>query len=296
MTGEELPKAKVRRRRWFRVVWVVPLVAALVAGWLVYERMREYGPVITIKFADGAGLRIGQTAVKYRGVPVGEVTGIELSEDHAQVLVKARLRRSAATIARDGAVFWIVRPQVGIGQVSGLNTVFAGPEIQALPGKGEGKRVFTGLESAPVAFETPGLKIVLRAERPKSVKPNSPIYYRGVEVGVVQKLDLGPNAATADIQVLIWERYAPLVRSGSAFWNASGATVTGGILKGMNVEIESLRALLAGGIEFASPENSPRAKPGTVFFLHENPRREWLAWAPRIAVSPQAKGGDGKGG
>ena len=291
MTGEELPKARVQRTRWFRVVWVVPLVAALVAGWLVYQRMREFGPNITIAFADGAGLRVGQTTVKYRGVPIGEVTGIELSEDQKQVLVRARLRRSAANIARDGAVFWIVRPQVGIGQVSGLNTVFAGPEIQALPGKGEPKRVFQGLESAPVAFETPGLKIVLRAERPKSIKPNSPVYYRGVEVGVVQKLDLGPHASTADIQVLIWERYAPLVRTGSAFWNASGVSVTGGLLRGMSVELESLRALLAGGIEFASPENSPRAKGGTVFFLHENPRKEWLAWSPRITVAPEAKAG-----
>ena len=293
MTGEELPKARTRKRRLFRLVWVVPLVAALVAGWLVLDRMREYGPTVVIKFADGGGLRVGQTPIKYRGVQIGEVTGIELSDDQKQVLVKARLRRSAATIARDGAKFWIVRPQVGLGNISGLGTVFQGPEIQASPGTGETKRVFAGLESAPVGFETPGLKIILRAERPKSVKPNSPVYYRGVEVGVVQKLDLGPNSASADIQVLIYERYASLVRQGSAFWNASGASVTGGLLRGIDVEIESLRALIAGGIEFASPDNSPRAKPGTVYFLHESPRREWLAWAPRIPVPPQpeSKGG-----
>jgi len=291
MTGEELPKARTRKRRLFRLVWVVPFVAALVAGWLVLDRMREFGPTITIKFADGGGLRVGQTMIKYRGVQIGEVTGIELSEDHAQVLVKARLRRSAAAIAREGATFWIVRPQVGLGNITGLGTVFQGPEIQALPGKGDPTRLFTGLESAPVGLETAGLKIVLRAERPKSVKPFSPVYYRGVEVGVVQKIDLGPNSSTADIQVLIWERYAPLVRTGSAFWNASGASVTGGLLRGMQVEVESLRALVAGGVEFASPEGSPRAKPGTVYFLHESPRNEWLAWAPRIPIPPASKGG-----
>ncbi|HKU48114.1 MAG TPA: MlaD family protein, partial [Burkholderiales bacterium] len=107
----DLPVARVRRNRLFRIAWIVPVIAAAVAGWLVWERMRAYGPEITIQFDQGAGLRIGQTPVKYRGVPIGEVTNVELSEDHKHVLVKARLRRTAASVANEGAIFWIVRPQ-----------------------------------------------------------------------------------------------------------------------------------------------------------------------------------------
>jgi paraquat-inducible protein B len=200
------------------------------------------------------------------------------------VLVKARLRRTATALATEGAVFWIVRPQVGWGNVTGLSTVISGPEIQVLAGKGEPQRSFKGLERAPVALGQAGLKVVLKAERPVSLRPNSPIYYRGVEVGTVQEIDLSPNATAADIHIIIWQRYAPLVRTGSAFWDASGLSLKGGLLKGMEIEIESLRALVAGGIEFASPEKSPPAKSGTVFFLHAAPRKEWLAWNPRIAV------------
>ncbi len=218
--AEELPKAKVRRRqRMFPVVWVVPLIAALVAGYLVYDRVREFGPKITVRFKDGTGLRTGQTPIKYRGVPIGEVTAVELSEDREQVLVTARLQRSAASIAREGAIFWIVRPEVGFGSITGLRTVITGPEIQVLPGNGEAKSEFLGLDRAPIAAEPEGLKIVLRTDRPRSLKPNSPVYYRGVEVGVVQTVDLGPNAATADVHALIRQRYAVLVRSGSVFWN-----------------------------------------------------------------------------
>ena len=113
--AEDLPKAKIRRRRWdFSVVWVVPLVAAIVAGYLVYGRVQEFGLKITIKFKNGGGLKIGQTPINYRGVQIGEVTEIDLSDDQQEVLVKARLCRSAAPIAREGAVFWIVRPEAGL--------------------------------------------------------------------------------------------------------------------------------------------------------------------------------------
>jgi paraquat-inducible protein B len=287
MTGEELPKSRVKRRRpWLQVIWVVPLVAAAVAAWLVYDRVRQYGPEITIQFKDGGGLRIGQTPIKYRGVQVGEVTGLEVSENREHVLVKVRMQRTAASLASEGAVFWIVRPQVGWGNVTGLNTVISGPEIQLLAGKGE-KQVaeFTGLERAPVAMGASGLKILLKAERPVSLRPNSPVFYRGIEVGVVQEVDLSRDSTAAELHLIIWQRYAGLVRTGSAFWDVSGVSVKGGLLKGMEVDFESFRALLAGGIEFASPEKSPQAKPGATFFLHASPQKEWLGWSPKIPVA-----------
>jgi paraquat-inducible protein B len=289
VTGESLPRARIRRRRLFNLAWIIPIVAALFAGWLVWQRMQERGPEIAISFADGGGLRVGITPLKYRGVVVGEVSGVELSEDHKRVLVHARLQRSAAGLAREGAVFWIVRPQVGFGNVTGLNTVLTGPEINILPGRADAARAreFAGLDEAPVGLETPGLKIVLRAERPRSIRPNTPVHYRGVEVGMVQKLELGPNSMSADVHVLIFERYANLVRQGSAFWDTSGVNVRAGLLKGVEIDIESLRTIATGGIEFATPsEKAPRVKPGTVFFLHDEPKAEWLSWLPRIPVAP----------
>lgn len=286
MTGEELPRARVRRRvSWLHAMWIIPLIAAAIAGWLIYERMRAYGPQVTIQFRDGQGLQVGRTPIKYRGVQVGEVNGVEVTDDRQNVLVKARLLRSAAPLATDGAVFWIVRPQVGWGNITGLNTVITGPEIQVLEGKGTERRThFVGAEQAPVAMGAPGLKIILKAERPKSLRPDSPVYYRGVQVGVVQSVELASNATAADIHLLVWQRYAGLVRTGSAFWNSSGAEVKGGVFKGIEVEIDSLRALVAGGIEFASPEKSPPARAGTVFFLHKDARPEWLSWNPKIPI------------
>jgi paraquat-inducible protein B len=284
--GEQLPKARIRRRRLFRLVWVVPVLALAVAAYLVFQHMRSLGPEISIRFDDASGLKVGQTPINYRGVQIGEVTGIDLADDRRQALVKARLHRSAAPLAAEGTQFWIVRPQFGWGNVTGLNTVLSGPEIQVLPGKGE-KRLseFNGLDNAPVAAGEGGLRLILRTERPKGVTMSTPVNYRGVQVGLVHKIELSPNSASADIHILVRSRYAALVREGSAFWNTSGVHASGGILKGIELELESLRTLFTGAIEFATPsEKAPRAKPGTVFFLHDKAKDEWLNWTAKIPL------------
>jgi len=300
MSGEALPRARLRRRRpWLQLVWLVPLVAAALAGYLVWQRVQQLGPEITIQFRDGAGLRVGQTPIKYRGVQVGQVTGMALSEDRERVLVRARLEKAGAALAAEGTQFWVVRPQVGWGNVTGLGTVISGPEIHAqvprgaragnasagasAPSSAE-RTEFSGLERAP---SPPGVRVVLKAERPVSLRPGSPVYYRGVEVGAVHEIQLAPNATAADIHVVVFQRYAQLVRTGSAFWNVSGLSVSGGILKGIQVELESIRSLVAGGIEFASPEKSPPARSGTTFFLHDAPRKEWLSWNARIPIGKE---------
>jgi paraquat-inducible protein B len=274
-------------------MWVVPIAAAAVAAWLVLDRLRQYGPEITIQFRDGSGIKAGQTPIKYRGVQVGEVRRLEIGKDRDSVLVKARLQRGNAQLASEGAVFWIVRPQVGWGNVTGLGTVISGPEINMLAGKGDKTASrFVGLERAPVAMGAAGLPVVLKAVRPVSLRPNSPVYYRGVEVGVVQEIDLSRDASAAEIHIIIWQRYARLVRTGSAFWDVSGLSVKGGLFKGMQIDFESLRTFLAGGIEFASPEKSPPAHAGTTFFLYDAPKQEWLAWTPRIQVAKEPAAGE----
>ncbi|MFN2645470.1 MAG: MlaD family protein [Burkholderiales bacterium] len=284
MTGEDLPKARVRRRRVLRLVWIVPVMALAVAAYLIFNRWQDYGPQIYVTFNDGAGLRAGQTAVRYRGVQVGEVTGVTLAKDEKHAVIRIRLTKSGEGMAREGSQFWIVRPRVGFGQVTGLATVLSGPEISVIPGK-EGAPLqseFTGLETPPSSIEG-GLRIVLRAEHPK-MRADAPVYYRGVEVGVVQKIDLAPNALSADVHVVIFPRFAALVREGSSFWDVSGLNVNAGLLKGIQIELESLRSFITGGIEFATPPGTARAKPGTVFFLYDQPKKEWLGWAPKIPL------------
>jgi paraquat-inducible protein B len=285
----DLPKANVQKSgRYFSIVWIVPVIAAILAAYLAYDHLQQSGPKITISFKDGSGLRTGQTPIKYRGVQIGEVIAVELSQDHQAVLVKARLQRSAASIAREGSVFWIVRPEVGIGNITGLGTVITGPEVDVLPGRGKAQSEFVGLENAPVALQEKGLKIVLITGRLGSLRPGSPVYYRGVEVGTIQQCDLSPDTATVAVQALIKQRYAKLVRKDSKFWNVSGADVSLSLFRGLEVNMESLRSLVAGGVAFATPDD-PKDQPvkdGAAFPLYDKPAKEWLEWTPTIPPGP----------
>jgi len=289
--AEEPPRAKTKEKTWkFSAVWIVPVVAAIVAGYLVYNRVHEYGPKITIRFKDAGGLKIGQTPVRYRGVQVGEVTGVDLSEDRQHALVTVRLRRSGVSVAREGTVFWIVRPEVGIGNITGLGTVITGPQIEVLPGAGKAASEFLGRENPPVALERNGLKIVLLTGHLGSLKPGSPVSYRGIEVGAVQDFRLGADASTVNIHVFIRQRYAKLVRKGSKFWNVSGVEIQGGLFRGLEINVESLMSLVAGGIAFATPDvpKDGPVKGGTAFPLHDKPKKEWMEWAPKIPIPPES--------
>jgi paraquat-inducible protein B len=288
--ADKLPRAKVRQRRWsFPVMWVVPLAAALVAAYLVYDQVREFGPKVTIRFKDGSGLKAGRTPIQYSGVRIGEVKDVKLSDDLRDVVVEARLLRSAASVAREGSVFWIVRLGTELQDISNLGTVITGAYIQVSPGTGEPKSDFVGMEGSQAAAEPGGLEIVLRTNRLGSLKPRSPVYYRGIEVGAVRAVQLSADATLAEILVQIRPRYVKLVRSSSKFWNSSGADVKFGLFSGLEINVESLKSLVGGGIVFATPDD-PKARQvsdGASFPLHDQPAKEWLGWAPRISIPPE---------
>jgi paraquat-inducible protein B len=286
---DALPVARVRRRRrWISyLVWLVPLVAAAFAGYLVLSRMHEYGPTLHVMFRDATGLKPGQSEIRFRGVTVGDVTALGFTNDNAYVVVTARVRRDAADIARTGSVFWVVRPEVGIETVRGLNTVITGPYIDVLPGSGAPKTEFVGIERPSPALGQSGLSITLATAQFGSIRPRTSVTYRGIAVGTVTTATLSRDATVAHVHALIEPRYARLVRVGSRFWTAGGVDVNLSLFKGLEVNVESLRSLVAGGIAFATPsEDSPAAKDGALFVLHDKPDKEWLTWTPKIAITP----------
>ena len=297
---DDMPQAKTRKSKLnLPVIWIVPAVAALVAGCLVYQRLHEFGATITIRFDDVEGVKPGQTPLQYRGADIGQVKSVELDENQKFATVEVKLRRNAAAVARDGSSFWIVRPQVGAGNLTGLGTLITGPYIGVLPGQGKPATDFVGVENPPMVIDPSGLSLILLTGQGESLRTGVPIYYRGIEVGAVRETRLSTNAATVEIHCVIRRRYAPLVRSETKFWNVSGLDVRFGLFSGAEVNVESLRSLLIGGIAFATPEDSKggTVKDGMVFRLYDKAEKEWSAWSPQIAIgsddneelSPQQK-------
>ena len=67
--GSEPLEPAVRQRRGIPVVWLVPLVAALLAAFLAWRAYVTQGPTVTITFATAEGLEAGKTRVPRSIVP-----------------------------------------------------------------------------------------------------------------------------------------------------------------------------------------------------------------------------------
>src|SRR3990167_5286101 len=253
------------------------------------ELALQKGVELTIRVLSGDGLGPG-TAIRYKGLEVGKVERIELTDDLQAVILYARITQATQQIARAGTQFWVVKPEVSLTRAANLETLVSGQYLEVRPASkpGAAQVSFTAAESAPTQnAREQGLRLVLSAARRGSIKPGVVVSYREVPVGKVTDFELGPTSDRVLIHVLIEPRYAPLVRTGSRFWNASGIGVDAGLFSGVKVRTESLEALLEGGIAFASPDNPQMrgpAQPGQTFALHDEVNEEWLRWAPKIAL------------
>ena len=253
------------------------------------ESALQLGQQITIRLADGDGLQPG-TLVRYKGLEVGKVENLSLTDDLQAVILNVRITQAAEQIAREGTRFWVVKPELSLIRAANLGTLVSGQylEVQPAAQKGARRTEFTALVSAPnQAVREEGLRLVLSAPRRGSIKPGVIVSYREVPVGKVVDFELGPTSDRVLIHVLIEPRYAPLVRSGSRFWNASGIGVDAGLFKGLKVRTESLEALIEGGIAFATPNNPEMggpALPGQTFALFDEPQEAWMQWAPKIVL------------
>ncbi len=286
MDERALPRARVTRGWRFSPVWLVPLAALAFIAWLLYRTFLESGPTITVEFKEGKGIESGKTAVKYRGVKIGDVTGLDLTKDQQMVDVKIQLTGSAAGVAREGSRFWIVRPEVSVAGISGLQTIVSGDYIQVEPGHGHQTNHFVGLEQAPVVTSdaSQDLKLRLLTAELRSINPGTPVFYRGVQVGQTGRAELGPEAQVVEIELFVHRPFAALVRSNSKFWNSGGINVNFGLL-GAHASAHDISTLLTGGISFATPDalDGP-AGDGMAFRLYDKPQPEWLTWSPAIGL------------
>lgn len=278
---------RISRGRSLPLIWIVPLIALAVGGWMVFREFRHRGPEITIEFPEGQGMEARRTAVEYSGVNVGTVLAVDLKEDLSGVRVTVRLEKNAASLAREGAQFWIVHPEIGLTGVRGIETLFTGARINVRPGKGAPATEFRGLAKAPSLENVEdGRAFVLQADRLGSMSPGAPVFYREVKVGVVETSRLDHDAASVLIRIRIKTPYIELVRTNTRFWNAGGVSFKMNLL-GAEVKSTSLESLFTGGVAFATPDaNAPAAPDGTLFTLHPETDKEWLKWQPRIKISP----------
>lgn len=260
--SDQPPTAVVRshidKKRRLSLIWAIPVVTVLIGGWLAWKTLSDRGPLITISFETAEGLQANQSHVRHKDVDMGVVQKVTLTPDLKRVQVTVRMNREAEPLLTDRARFWVVRPRFFAGSISGLQTLFSGSYIDLLPSTAGGgpKRDFVGLENPPVLqSDVPGRTFLLHADRIGSLNLGSSIMFRDLEVGEVLGWDVGEMARSITIHAFVREPFDKYVHDNSRFWNASGVKFeVGG--NGLQVHLESLRAVVLGGIAFETPDDS----------------------------------------
>jgi paraquat-inducible protein B len=262
--GERFPEAVPRKPglRWLQPIWVIPIVAAVVGGWLAVQSLLESGPTITIRFKSAEGLEAHKTHIKYKDVDIGIVRSIELDDEKKGVVVTAHMVKQASKgLLVDDTRFWVVRPRISGGRVTGLGTLFAGAYIGTDPGHSTSeKRDFVGLDTPQiVTSDVPGRRFVLGAEDLGSIDVGSPVYFRGLSAGEVVATDVASDGKEVLVTVFVSAPYDRFVTTDSRFWNASGIDLTLDA-SGVRLNTQSLATVIVGGIAFDTPME-PAAGP-----------------------------------
>ncbi|MCD6526534.1 MAG: intermembrane transport protein PqiB [Desulfuromonas sp.] len=250
-------QAVVSQKRRFSMVWIVPIVAVLLGGWMVVHNYRTRGPVITIQFASAEGIVADKTHIKALSVDVGVVQSVEINPQFDGVLVRAQVKKEISPLLRSDSQFWVVRPRIGASGISGLSTLLSGAYIELSPGSSDQlQRDFIGLNDIPpTPANTPGVHLTLISDESASLNSGEPVLYRGFQVGRVEKTEFDTASRQVRSDIFVDAPYNDLITTTTRFWNASGLSINVDA-EGVRVTSESLETLLVGGVAFALPDGT----------------------------------------
>ncbi|MCY1263751.1 mammalian cell entry protein [Pseudomonas jessenii] len=271
----DLPVAKTRPASNWSAIWVLPLIALIIGGWLGWRAYNETGIEIQVRFESGEGIQANKTEVVYKGMSVGKVKSLKLDDEGSSkgVIASIEMNKDVEPYLRTSTRFWLVKPSVTLAGITGLETLVSGNYVAISPGEGEPVRKFKALaQEPPLSDAQPGLHLTIKADRLGSLNRGSPVFYKQIKVGQIKSYVLSEDQNTVELKVFIEPTYAKLVRKHTRFWNASGISIDAN-LSGVKVRSESLASIVAGGIAFATPENrkdSPPTDPSLPFRLYED--------------------------
>ena len=264
---------KQRLARRISLVWLVPVLALAISLWAAWQNYADRGTLITIVFENASGVSAGETKIKYRDVTVGEVEEVAFSDGLTEVLVHARIDKTVAPYLDDDAEFWIVRPDVSVRGITGLETVLSGVYIEGNwdTEADVAQFEFYGLDTPNLTRASQrGTSVVLRADDGGSLSAGAPVLHKGLQVGYLEEPQLSFDGNQVVVSAFIESPYDRRITTSTRFWDTSGFSLSFGA-GGVSLDVNSLASLIEGGIEFdtvvsgGAPVNS-----GHRFDIYEN--------------------------
>ena len=241
---------------------------------MVLHNWLSQGPDIEISFKTADGLEEGKTKVKYRNVEMGLVKEVRLNDHLDGIIARVQMDTQSAPLLVKDTGFWVVTARVGLGNITGLDTLLSGAYIELAPGTDTAKeRKFVGLEQPPLTpADAPGLRLKLTSNYASSVTAGDTVVYRGYKVGRIETMSFNPEDRLVNYQIFIDAPFQELVTSNVRFWDVSGISVSTGAT-GFRVRTGSIETILFGGVSFDVPtgvQKGDQVTKNSTFELYES--------------------------
>jgi paraquat-inducible protein B len=275
-------KVHALKTGWY--IWLFPVIALLISGWMLFDFYKQQGPRIYITFDDAGSIQSEKTKVRFRGVAIGTVKDVYISEDQKDVVAEILLRKDAQHFAVAGSKFSLVTPKVGFQGITGLDTLFEGAYIAVLPGPREGgeKMDFTGAASGATDPLDDTSAYIIETESVESINPGVSVTYRGLKVGSVSKVNVAKGGRTLNVQINVDNKYTWLIRHNTVFWRKVGVQAKLGLF-GSDIKMNSMESIMSGGVELGTPEPAgPMAKALQKFQLAPAVPKDLKNWNPLL--------------
>ncbi len=266
-------------------VWLFPIIAIAICAYLFFQTTNHKGPRIKISFDDASSIQAEKTSVRFRGVVIGTVKNVNISDNRKETIVEVVLEKESANFAVVGSNFWVVTPKVGLQGVTGLETIFEGTYIAVQPGnpEGEQKLEFKGRMGRDVSESNDNSTgYLLETPNAESITLGDSVTFRGLVIGSITEVTLAKNGQSVLVQIHIQNRYAHLIRTNTIFWRKIGVQAKLGLFSS-EVKVNSLDSIMHGGVELFTPDiPGERAKAQAKFSILQAPPKGSEKWNPKF--------------
>jgi len=261
----------VKTKKGLSPIWILPLLALCLGGWLLFKDFQDSGFMITVQIHDATGLTPDKTKVFFRGLPIGTVKSFSVNPDLQWIDANIEMVKEAKEELTEDSKIWIVRPEVSFNKITGLDTLVKGSYFEVQPGSSKiPGTAFVALSSAPaLSSRVPGLHLILNSKHDVSLGSGSPVYFKKVEVGEVVS-NILQDDSSIETRILIYPKYTKHVTEKTLFFISKGMQLDANLPK-LSIHIDPLKTILRGGISFITPPGGKELKTSkTVHQLYED--------------------------
>ena len=219
----------------------------------------------------------------FKGFQIGKVSNIIFDKNISAVI---KIDKKFKYLFGMNSKIYLKTFKAGLNGIQNPDSIIFGSKLYLISDENNKFKSNFKLDSInPIdSYYKNGLRIVLTNYSKEGLNIGSPIYYRKVKIGQIEKIELSKTAQNVNIFLFINSKYKNIIRTNSKFFN-TGVLAVKANLFGVKIKTGTLESMIKGGIEVVTPDKiGQKVENGAVFKLYDKPEEDWLKYKPKLLI------------